>query len=468
MKKRRTRGSQAGVALLMVITTVAILGIVVVEFSSTARTHLNQGVNLRDQARASTLADTSMVMARACLDHAAWGPFGQMQSKLDMEKLCNMLLGIFVRGRIDLPIGGLSVELDGIQGVGIAQGEIEDIKLIPEEGRIGLAGLHCGARNGNAGAAPGAPTHCSSQLATVNQLRAVLCDPAIAQVFETERSDGQRYTREEVIANLIDWVDPDDTRTAFDVTGNLIDSTGEGEDSYYARQDDRYKVKDEPFDSIEELRLVRGVDDELYDFLKDKVSVHSAGKVNVNSASAEVLAAHLRAASVAGLVAETAFCGKEVENAGGGLDTADRFFQLAAQLIVEARQYRQLRADGNRLFSRPFKNAKDFTQCAQNPLNCWYQELNGSFMAFRVAGMNDQQAKMARLQQAGFGGDEAVFLQWMANAQMRWDDVERRSRTDSELFRLEAAGRVGNMTRKVFAILKREPQYVRTLYYRED
>ncbi len=464
MKKRRTRGSQAGVALLMVITTVAILGIVVVEFSSTARTHLNQGVNLRDQSRASTLADTSLVMARACLDHQAWGPFGQMQSKLDMEKLCNMLLGIFVRGRIDLPLGGLSVELDGIQGVGIASGEIEDIKLMPEEGRIGLAGLHCGTPRGGAAA----PSHCASQLATVNQLRAILCDPAIAPVFETERSDGQRYTREEVIANLIDWVDPDDTRTAFDVTGNLVDSTGEGEDAYYARQDDRYRVKDEPFDSIEELRLVRGVDDELYAFLKDKVSIHSAGKVNVNAASAEVLASHLRAASIAGLVAETAFCGKEVENAGGGLDTADRFFTMCAQLVAEARQYRQLESSGNRLFARPFKNAKDFRACAENPLQCWYQAVNGSFMAFRLTGMDEQQAKMARLQQAGFAGNEAAFLQWMANAQMRWDDVERRSRVDSSLFRLEAAGRVGNMTRKVFAILKREPQYVRTLYYRED
>ena len=92
MKKKslsvRRSKSQAGVALLMVLTATVILSLVLVEFSGTARTHLQSGINLRDEMRAVTMADTSLALTRACLDPAAWDSLRQMQENLDLEQLC--------------------------------------------------------------------------------------------------------------------------------------------------------------------------------------------------------------------------------------------------------------------------------------------------------------------------------------------------------------------------------------------
>ena len=60
MMSPRTRSNQAGVALLMVITLVTVLALVLVEFSSSTRTHLQSSVNLRDEMRASTMAETAL------------------------------------------------------------------------------------------------------------------------------------------------------------------------------------------------------------------------------------------------------------------------------------------------------------------------------------------------------------------------------------------------------------------------
>jgi hypothetical protein len=214
------------VALLMVITSIAILAIIVVEFANAARTHLDQGLNLRDEARATALADTALVMTRACLDKEIWGPAGAFTSKLDMERVCNIVLGIFARGRVDVPGVGLSMELPGVQGIGIEKGEIEEIKLVSEGSAIGLAGLRCpslaaAAVTGDTSVAqqPGQAT-CPSRTMTANLLRNLLCDGSLNDVFEKEHEDGHRYTREDVITNLVDWVDPDDNKIALTPPGS--------------------------------------------------------------------------------------------------------------------------------------------------------------------------------------------------------------------------------------------------------
>jgi hypothetical protein len=74
-RRHGNRGGQGGVALLIAVTTIAVMSIVLLEFSATARTHLTSGLNQRDELRASTLADTALVMTRACLDSKAGGPW---------------------------------------------------------------------------------------------------------------------------------------------------------------------------------------------------------------------------------------------------------------------------------------------------------------------------------------------------------------------------------------------------------
>ncbi|MEZ4467516.1 MAG: type II secretion system protein GspK [bacterium] len=453
LRRAGRSGSLRGIALLMVVSIIAILGLVLIEFSSSARTHLNAGINVRDDVRATTTAETALVMTRACLDQTAWGPLAGQMRNMNMERLCDLMLGIFVRGRVDFPIGGLSMELQGIEGVGLASGDVEDMQLTSEESYIGLAGLYCPGR---------AQANCSNRLSTMRLLMSELCNPQIAHVFEKEQADGKRYTREEVVGNLIDWVDADDNRIYIDpATWSVSEGVGEGEDAYLREGGVRYRSKDAPFDSIEELRLVRGVNDDLFDFLKDKISVHSAGRVDVNSASAGVIASLLRASAPGfGGSSEAAACGVETEApAMAGGEAVQDWYSVYAQLIVEARTAKQ-----GFFISKPFKNKKDFVKVAQNPAAAYVEAMG------RIMGQQLTEADYIdlRLGQLGPFFRQQVLPLFLSGQLVQWDVLERAVRTDNNLYRLRVRGTVGNMTRQLFAVLRLEGKTVRTLYYREE
>lgn len=463
--------TQSGIALLIAMTAIVVLSIVTVDFSRQSTLHLSGGVFIRDEIRANVLADTALDMTRACLDRKAWGPLGAMQSKVDLERLCNLLLGVFIRGSIDLPVGGLSVPLEGVEGLKINQGDIDSVEVKPESSFIGLVGLACPPPNMGLYAeqkrqaeetpqtrvanATHDPLNCPQRLTTIRKLRSLLCDPKISHIFEHEFPDGQRYTRAEVIGNLVDWVDPDDNRVSIDpYTWRLQEGAGEGEDSYYRDGDDRYRSKDSMFDSIEELRLVRGISDELYRFLKDRVSVHAEDKVNMNTASAEVIAALLQAHTQRFQVTESYVCGEESPTA----DMGRELFMRYAQMIVDARTTLQFNKmmSGNFL-GQIFSNPNAFIGVARDPL----QLLMGSMGSMGGQLMDPLQLLVSRYQMTDL---QYQFIQ----TDVQWQQLTQSLGNRDQLFRLTVRGRLGEMTRQVVAVLKQDGAVVRTLYYREE
>jgi general secretion pathway protein K len=90
--------------------------------------------------------------------------------------------------------------------------------------------------------------------------------------------DGEEaLTKDELIDGIIDWQD--------------ADPIGNAENSYYEGLERPYKSKNKDFEFTEELLLVRGVTRTLFDKIKDYITVYGEGKVNVNTAPAEVLIA---------------------------------------------------------------------------------------------------------------------------------------------------------------------------------
>lgn len=450
MSKRHKRPHSAqGIALLMVVSFIAMLALILIDFSKNAYVHLNAGVNIRDDVRATTLADTALVMSRACLDGKAWGPMASMMGKVDMERLCDMLLGIFLKGRIDLPIGGLSVDLEGVEGIGLGKGELEEVKLTAEEAFISIAALHCDNNQ----------VDCGSRRTSASKLRSLLCDPEIAEVFEKEQADGHRYTRAEVIGNLIDWIDIDDNRIYIDPnTWHMAQGTGEGEDSYLREMEHRYRSKDAPFDSIEELRLIRGVDDRLFAFLKDKVTVHSVSQVNVNDASVEVIASLLQSHSAGFQAVEMSACGQESDTM---LQVQD-IFRRYAQMVVDVRQLKS--SLPQYALSKPYKKGSQFINDAKDPIKA-LGRYYGSSMPGMMGGQFDENAIIMKY------GLTYQFYQTLLSANglgVDWGGLQRSVGTENNIFRLTVKARVGNITRTLFAILKRDGQTIRTLYYRED
>ena len=77
---------------------------------------------------------------------------------------------------------------------------------------------------------------------------------------------------------FVDWLDNDDTPRV-----------GGAESSYYLSLPRPYKAKNDLFDTIEEILLVRGVTNEIYEKIRPFVTVTSSGRININTAPKEIL-----------------------------------------------------------------------------------------------------------------------------------------------------------------------------------
>ena len=81
-----------------------------------------------------------------------------------------------------------------------------------------------------------------------------------------------------ILNSIIDWIDPDD------------DPRPEGaEDYHYGSLDPPYACKNGPLDTLSELLMIEGVTDEVYGKISQHLTIYSDGKININTASKEVL-----------------------------------------------------------------------------------------------------------------------------------------------------------------------------------
>ena len=147
------------------------------------------------------------------------------------------------------------------------------------------------------------------------------------------------------VDSLIDWIDPDDqTVTAYGA-----------EDGQYLLADPGYRVANQPFTSVSELRLIEGMTEEIYQALQPHVAalpVSGAG-VNVNTATAMVIRSlheELTDAQAAAILerreeerfenlqdflALPEFAGLGLKSVGLGLQT--RFFEVVSRITYDNR-----------------------------------------------------------------------------------------------------------------------------------
>lgn len=132
----------------------------------------------------------------------------------------------------------------------------------------------------------------------VNRLSSVtagaLMDNATAQQIYAMMSGEENETwlrernldRWDLIGNLADWVDVD---------GTVATGKGGYEDGAYSRMEPPMKVKNAPFDTPSEIRLVDGWQDDVYDRFGKELTIFGSGKVNINCASDDMIKGMLRA-----------------------------------------------------------------------------------------------------------------------------------------------------------------------------
>ena len=146
-------------------------------------------------------------------------------------------------------------------------------KIVDENSRINVVGL-----NGLG----------TQALATLIQLRAMMADPKYDFIFNEEDAQHDKVARDDVIIAMKDWIDEDQTGSGIDPTqtrGNPFIDAFSDENGSYDRYLPRYKAKNARPDSLEELYMVRGVNDRFMAAFGDRLTIWPDinSKLNVNT-----------------------------------------------------------------------------------------------------------------------------------------------------------------------------------------
>lgn len=87
---------------------------------------------------------------------------------------------------------------------------------------------------------------------------------------------------QELAASLIDWRDAD---------SELSIPLGSAEDYYYTNLEYPYGAADSDFTVLEEMLLVKGMSEDVFNRIKGFVTIYGGGRININTAPKEVLSA---------------------------------------------------------------------------------------------------------------------------------------------------------------------------------
>jgi len=272
------RGSERGVALLMAIVAVTLLGVIVADFARNAQIHAASTYNVRDEVRAEYLARSSVNLSRLLL--SVQGVVTTEMRKFHLRppplwQFADYFVISFKDPSALQLVGSLvGVGMEGAEGFGGLQGDMQ-VTIVAEESKINLNLAMQGP---------------AMQQLLAKELMALFLPSDYNELFENVDANGSLYDRDDVAAALIDWADQD--TNAF--------GTGGAEDASYEMLDHPYTRKNAAFDSLEEIMLVNGVDDDFWTAFVDPepehpearaLTVWGSGKININTADPLVLMA---------------------------------------------------------------------------------------------------------------------------------------------------------------------------------
>ncbi|MBL8937995.1 MAG: general secretion pathway protein GspK [Archangium sp.] len=342
----RSRKTERGVALLLVLVGIAVLSLVANEVRYNSMVELRLATNQRDELRAHYLARSGIGMSRLMLR------FQKQIDQMPIPNFSGMLQGILGSNPA---LAGLLGGAGGAGGLGALAGALGGgaggaAGLLGGAGAAGAPGMStasiqlwrmakidCHMLEGmvpevteKGGLAPtaknkkfefddenpelgkemqakkfGSFTGCFDTVITdeeerinlnkldgtqlvavvvVNQLVTTLNDKRYEFLFEKEDANRLKIPANEVIIGMKDWIDEDET-------GSSLNLTGQGdpflrgfsdENGGYSNYETRYRAKNARFDSLDEVFLVHGVNDRFMAAFKDKFTVYPDMNARLN------------------------------------------------------------------------------------------------------------------------------------------------------------------------------------------
>ncbi len=309
--RRGPRQRERGVALILAMSTIAILAVVLADMHQATATSFALATTQRDRLQAEYMARSGINLTRMLIANepairqAAAVPYRMMLQRdppqlpiwnyasAILEPFCN-----YEAAQANHDLTGVDFSAStGLGPVVIDEGDENqamptcELVAFAENSKLNLSN----------------PLHMAGDPGRLNVAQQVFAMTGGYQapspydpLFERRDGDGQITTRLDIISALIDWWDYDTQRTSFDPGANRVDSNAGGEDDIYQSFRDPYRPRNAPFDSLEEMRLIRGVGDDFWatfvepdpdDPTSRTLTVYGSGKVHLNEARAEVLLA---------------------------------------------------------------------------------------------------------------------------------------------------------------------------------
>lgn len=307
LRRLRNRRDRGGIAIIVVIAAIMILTSVVTDLSFGARVRFLASAHERDETEAYYLAMSGVNVYRLILMANKQISKNQMicsfLASSEMGLSCqDLLVNLIPRLNTGL-MRTMFVSGDDMEDMSeeevqaAAMGDVSDEVREQSMEEVG----HFGKKNfldfdGDFLVEP-RPEDCRINVNLLSKLQSGTSADENFIVMEISGLMGgqeneqflrdRNLTARELALNLLDWVDTDST---------VASGKGGYEDDFYNKLDAPYVAKNAPFDTLEEIRLVEGWQDDVYDRFGDQVTVfgNTKGKINVLCADPYVIKAILR------------------------------------------------------------------------------------------------------------------------------------------------------------------------------
>ena len=279
-KPHRGPRQRRGMALMWAMVVFAVLTVTVVDFMDDTRVNYALAVNQTDDMKAYFNARSGIELQKLGLlfqNELSQDPFlGNMVSKSNFQvwEVMSYILPLITSGELKTPIGSVQVRKmeEHFDGPYAGFGSIDYNRPEPEEGKININAFASHDMN--------------------RELLQRFCHMIAPPQWEKSLSISDSRALEqrfEVIAAIVDYVDPDNDESKIDENCEFSIGSAGGESSRYRNV--KHLPKNQPLTTLGELRLVPGVTDAFMEQFGSKLTVYpiADNALYINQADATVL-----------------------------------------------------------------------------------------------------------------------------------------------------------------------------------